>query len=118
MLNRLAQSDNSGDRRAAAQAMAVRPGAGWQTLVATLATDPDAEIRLAAARVMAQFAPDQARRVAESLAGSSDAYVRAEATRLLISDMTQDLKTLRMTLLDTDKTVAIAAARAILMAGR
>lgn len=118
LLNRLAQSDNSGDRRAAAQAMAVRPGAGWQTLVATLASDPDEDIRLSAARLMAQFDPDQARRVAESLAGSSDAYVRAEATRLLISDMTQDLKTLRMTLLDTDKTVAIAAARAILMAGR
>jgi hypothetical protein len=101
-----------------AQAMAVRPGAGWQTLVATLASDPDAEIRLSAARMMAQFDPDQARRVAETLAGSSDAFVRAEATRLLIRDMTQDLKTLRMSLLDTDKTVAIAAARAILMVGR
>lgn len=117
MVNQLASSETPEGRLAAAQYLSSRPDANWLAIVRpllTATTPPD--VRLAAARLLAPYAPNEALDSLRSLGAdnSVDLAVREEAVRAQPAAILGDLRTLRDLLREPDDLVQIEVAGRIL----
>ena len=105
----------------AAEAWNGQPGP-WVEAIRPLLDNPDGLVRFQAAELVAPVDPEAARRVLEDAATNENPAIRAEAGRIATSLASQtsgaDLAALRRLLRDSDMTVRLRAAGAVLAASR
>lgn len=112
-----AAADSAPSRLVAAEAMAVRPDASWLALVRGLLEANESDVRLVAARLIAEHEPEAARTVFRSLQENSNPAIREEAARLAVG-VGLDLTGLRIALRNIDTLTLVRAAGRILQLTR
>lgn len=98
------------------QAMASRPDAAWLDQVRRLASAPEPEARVGAARLLAAHDPDLARKLLESAMNDPNPAIREMASEGLSGTGVTDLSTLRQFMKSTDRLTSVRAAAGVLMA--
>lgn len=112
-----AAGDSAPSKLVAAEAMAVRPDAAWQSLVRGLLEAQEPDVRLAAARLLAPFDPTAAGAAFRSLQEDANPAIRDEARRLALGAL-RDLTVLRAGLRDADPLTRVGSADRILQLTR
>jgi hypothetical protein len=121
IIEELAASESPMGRLAAAQYMSSRPDGRWLALVRGLsATGQPPDVRLAAAKLLAPHAPDEAAAILRALGGdtSIDLAVREEAVRAQPAALPGDMRALRDLLREPDDLVRLAVAERVLVMTR
>ena len=113
-LDAAAKSDQPARRLAAAEAMSSRPDATWQSAVRVLTKDPNATIRIEAAKLIAPYDAALARATLDHELSSANATMRTFASQTLAQSPAADVATLRKLLRSTDTLAQIFAASHVL----
>jgi HEAT repeat protein len=116
ILQELLQSESSTSRLMTLQAMASRPDAAWLEQVRRLASAPEPEARVGAARLLAAHDPDLARKLLESAMNDPNPAIREMASEGLSGTGVTDLSTLRQFMKSNDRLTSVRAAAGVLMA--
>ena len=114
MLQDLWSAEAPQSRLIAAQAMASQPDALWMDQVRRLTSATEAEIRVGAARLIAPYDPELARRVIDQGMADRNPAVREMATEALTEVVATDLRSLRHLLRLPDRLARARAAGSIL----
>lgn len=113
-LRGLEASEHPAVRAAALNATSVEPDATWVASVRALLQDSDPQVRLAAARLIAPYDADAARRTIEGLSSDSNLAIREEAGKVYINAIASDFRVLRGFLRAQDTVSRVRAAARIL----
>jgi HEAT repeat protein len=114
LLNQLLASEHSAVRLAAAEALSVRSGGGWQEVARVLMSDPDPEVQIGAARLVAPFDQSLAEGVLGRLAQSENLAIREESGRVLAGHVVSDFVALRRLLRNQEGGTSVRAAGRLL----
>lgn len=114
LLQDLWSAEAAQSRLIAAQSMASQPGALWMDQVRRLTSAAEAEVRIAAARLIAPHDPELARRVIDQGMADQNPAVRDMAAEALTEVVATDLRSLRHLLRLPDRLARARAAGRIL----
>jgi HEAT repeat protein len=113
-LNELQVSEHAMVRVTALEALSVNPNQAWISSVLSLLQDPDAQVRLAAARLAAPYDLAAAQRVIEGLQRDGNLAIREAASKVYVEQVAVDFAVLRRLLHASEPVTRVRAAGRIL----
>jgi hypothetical protein len=108
------RSEHAMVRVQALEATSVTPDAAWQASVRRLLADPDPQVRLLSARLLAPYDVAAAGQTLEGLFSSENLAIREAATATFVKEVATDFGILRRFLRATDQGTRVRAADRIL----
>ncbi len=114
LLQQMLASEHANLRLSAVDRMASHPDAQWRSAARDLTRDPDAAVRVMAARLIAPYEPDVAAATLDRLLEDGNLAIREEAGRVMSERVARDFAGLRRLLRHADNLVAVRAAARIL----
>lgn len=111
-------SEEANVRRGAATMMATQPDGNWLGVVRGLTADKDASVRAEAARLIAPYDLELARRTLEQLLIDANPAIRELAGKTMVERVANDFATLRRLIRSSDAMTQVAAAGRILELSR